>query len=290
MPNVRIITFNNAHARGLSPLQGLSTGRKARANLRKIARLLVELGADVVALQEIDENSRWNGSFDHLEFLRIEAGFPHAVFGINNRRTGRFNLSYGNAILSRHPIVTSETITFGQARIGGKGFLFTEIDVAGHLLPFVNLHLHYGSRARRFLQIDQVMAYLTEKSRLRRKTWFLPPILCGDLNNSSHRPDATAALLDYCSRHGDYTLHPEPGARTFPSPWPRRTLDFVFLPPACLNPRSEVVRTFLSDHRPVLVEFGLAQTPAARRGRIGTVGNPGRAGGKPGQIRVQQVT
>jgi endonuclease/exonuclease/phosphatase (EEP) superfamily protein YafD len=29
----------------------------------------------------------------------------------------------------------------------------------------------------------------------------------------------------------------------------------VLLPPGCHHQRSEVVRTFLSDHRPVLVDF-----------------------------------
>jgi endonuclease/exonuclease/phosphatase family metal-dependent hydrolase len=257
MRTIRIVTFNIAHARGLSPIPRICSERKARANLQKIARLLVRLDADIVALQEIDENSRWNGSFNHLEVLREQAGFPHAVFGINNRRAGRFNYSYGNAILSRHPIVTSENLTFGQARVGEKGCLFTEIDVAGRLLPFVNLHLHYGSRARRFLQIDQVMAYLDEKHLQRRSAWQVPPILCGDLNNPSHKPDATASLLGYFSRHGHYTLHPLLGARTFPSAWPSRSLDFVFLPPACHAPSSRVVRSLLSDHCPVLVEFAL---------------------------------
>ena len=266
MQTFRIVTFNIAHARGLSPIQGLSTGRNARAHLRKIARLLERLDADLVALQEIDENSRWNGSFNHLEFLRGETDYPHAVFGINNRRTGRFNLSYGNAILSRHPVVTSETITFGQARIGEKGFLFVEASVGGRLLPVVNLHLHHSSRARRFLQIDRVMAYLNEKRRQRQHAWHLPPILCGDLNNASHRPDATASLLRYFSRHGHYTLHPAAGVCTYPSAWPRRSLDFVFLPPACRNPREEVVRSFLSDHRPVLVEFALPLLKAVAPG------------------------
>jgi endonuclease/exonuclease/phosphatase family metal-dependent hydrolase len=63
-------------------------------------------------------------------------------------------------------------------------------------------------------------------------------------------------------RHfGEYTLHPQNG-HTYPSPWPRRTLDFVFLPPVCHRPREEIVKATLSDHRPVLVEFALAPSSA----------------------------
>jgi hypothetical protein len=41
--------------------------------LLKIARLIQSLAVNVVALQEIAENSRWNGSFDHLvSLIRVE--------------------------------------------------------------------------------------------------------------------------------------------------------------------------------------------------------------------------
>jgi endonuclease/exonuclease/phosphatase family metal-dependent hydrolase len=253
---LRLVTYNIAHGRGLAPIQGLTSGRKIRANLLKIAHLLRRLQPDVVALQEIDECSRWAGNFDHLEYLREHAGFPHAVFGINNRRTGLLNLCYGNAILSRHPIVESENIVFGTNRIGEKGFLFVELEVAGRRVPFVNLHLHYRSKLHRFVQTDRLLAWLRDKQRHRRAAWAIPPVVCGDLNNPGHRSDATALLLSHLSDYCDYQLHPRSG-KTFPSPLPGRLLDFVFLPAGCLEPESEVVRSFLSDHRPVLVEFGL---------------------------------
>ena len=50
------------------------------------------------------------------------------------------------------------------------------------------------------------------------------------------------------------SMHPV-GGLTFPSPLPRRALDFIFLPAGCMHARSEIVRSFLSDHRPVAVEF-----------------------------------
>ncbi len=257
MQRFRILTFNIAHGRGLSPFQGLHGRRRFQRNLQKIAKLLDELKPDIVALQEIDENSRWSGSFDHLDYLNAIAGFPHAVFGVNNRRAGGYQLNYGNAILSRHPIVTWENVTFGTHKIGGKGFLYAEIDARGRLLPIVNLHLHYGSRIRRFGQIAQLMGFLDGKRERNRLQWASPPVLCGDLNNPSHRPDATASLFRYFSRHGRYTLHPPQGVRTYPALWPRRALDFIFLPPGCRVFHCDVVRCNLSDHRPVMVEFAL---------------------------------
>jgi hypothetical protein len=37
----------------------------------------------------------------------------------------------------------------------------------------------------------------------------------------------------------------------------RPARDLKLLPPGCRNARGEVVRAFLSDHRPVLVDFEL---------------------------------
>jgi endonuclease/exonuclease/phosphatase family metal-dependent hydrolase len=161
MARLRILTFNIAHGRGLTPIQGFTLGRKLRLNLHRIAGMIERLQPDIVALQEIDQNSRWAGSFDQLEYLRLNTGYRYSVFGINNRREGLLNLSYGNAILSRHPILESENIVFGESLVGEKGFLYTEIDVEGRRLPVMNLHLDYRSRVHRFRQVERVMDYIT---------------------------------------------------------------------------------------------------------------------------------
>ncbi len=202
MPRLRLVTFNIAHARGLTPIQGITSQRKLRHNLRRIAALLERLAPDIVAVQEIDERSRWAGNFDHLDYLRVHTRFPHTVFGINNRRAGLLNLSYGNAILSRHAIRTAETVTFGQRRVGEKGFLFVELDVAGRVVPLVNLHLHFSSRAQRLKQLERLLAWLRDKHRLHAAGWAVPPIVCGDFNNSGTRDDATASLLSHRAAPG----------------------------------------------------------------------------------------
>jgi endonuclease/exonuclease/phosphatase family metal-dependent hydrolase len=254
---LRFVTYNIAHGRGLAPIQGFTSSRKLRLNLRRIAHLLSTLDADVVALQEVDECSVWSGRFDHLDYLRAHAGFPHAAFGINNRRSGIMNLSYGNAILSRFPIADTETIVFGKRKVGEKGFLFTELEVGGRLVPLVNLHLHFSSKKKRLQQLDMLVTWLRLKQRERRRAWSVSPIVCGDFNTPDTKDDATASLLSHLCDYGDYVLHPLLGP-TFPSPLPRRALDFVFMPPGCRAIESHVVRSFLSDHRPVMVEFSVA--------------------------------
>jgi endonuclease/exonuclease/phosphatase family metal-dependent hydrolase len=256
MSRLRIVTWNIAHGRGLRPIQGLQTKRSMQAHLRRIARLLLTLDADVVAMQEIDHCSRWAGNFDHLEYLRQHTGYAHALHGLTTRREGIFNLSYGNAFLSKHALEEGEAVTFGQRTLGEKGFLFSEIVLGGRRVPLINLHLHYRSRQARLDQVGQIFRYLEKRHNARTPHWSVPPIVCGDFNTSGKASDATAGLLAELEYFGAYSLHPS-GGKTFPSPLPTRSLDFILVPTELRVERTEVVRSWLSDHRPVLTEVVL---------------------------------
>jgi len=263
MARYRFLTFNIAHARGPSPVhQTLRSRARLCDNLLKIARLITRLEVDFVALQEIDQDSRWSGSFDHLEFLRENTGLAHAVHGVNNRRVGRFHLNYGNAFLSRYPVHHHENVPFGKGTLGEKGFLFAEFDTPAGRLPVINTHLHHRSRAERMKQANLLTTFLDQQRTNRHPRWRIGPIVCGDLNNPAGQPDATDGLFGYLAKFETYTMFPRNRmgglAHTFPSVWPRRPLDYVYLPGVCTEPRGMVVRSFLSDHRPVLVEFNLA--------------------------------
>lgn len=227
-----------------------------QAHLRRIAALLTSMDADVVALQEIDQHSSWAGNFDHLAYLRDHTGYAHALHGVTTRRGGMFNLCYGNAFLSRHPLEEGEAVTFGARTVGEKGFLFAEISIEGRRVPLINLHLHYRSRAARLDQVGQVFRYLAQRHNARSPYWSVPPLVCGDFNTSDKASDATAGLLTELEYFGEYAPHPQNG-RTFPSPLPTRALDFVLVPTELRVARCEVVSSWLSDHRPVVAEIEL---------------------------------
>ena len=176
------------------------------------------------------------------------------MHGVNNCRVGRYHLNYGNAFLSRFPVHHHENVPFGRGTLGEKGFHFAEIDTPAGRLPLVNLHLHHSSRPQRLKQMTKLMNYLTEQHAHRSAHWCMPPLVCGDFNTPAHTPDAIAMLLGYFEQTNNYTLLPKTG-RTFPSVLPVRALDYVFLPEQCRDPKAEIVRSLLSDHRPVLVEF-----------------------------------
>ncbi len=254
---LRILTLNIAHGRGLSTYQGFHGSKGIERNLRRIARLLQRESPDVVAMQEVDEDSHWNQRIHLLDFLKAEAAYPHSHLGINNRRQGRLPLSYGNGVLSRYTIEHADNQAFGDAVLGEKGFLYTEISLPNGHLPIVNLHLDFRSRMRRIQQIEKLIDYLEARHNEKGGETYFSPIICGDFNSRSTKDrDAVRHLIQYLEGHCAYQLLPGPSeGKTFPSLFPMHGLDFIFVPPLFTVTRCEVLRSYVSDHRPVLVEL-----------------------------------
>ena len=257
MAHLRLITYNIAHGRGLSLYQGMTRTVRVRYNLLRIARVLRTFGADVVALQEVDFDSHWNGRFDLLEFLREKAWFKYACQGVNTVRSGKKPLRYGNGILSKKPIGEWGNHPFGNAQLGEKGFLYVWIDLGNAWLPLINLHLDFRSKARRLAQLEQVTAFIRKLERPEGEKPALMPLICGDFNVSrASQTDAVRLLLNFLAQRGGYDLFPQgKGCRTFPSFFPTRTLDFIFVPKTVKVERCEVLPLHLSDHRPVMIDL-----------------------------------
>lgn len=253
---VRLISFNIAHGRGLFPYQGMLPVSGIRRNLTRIADFLRERSPDIVAMQEIDADSHWNGRMDQPAFLAEHAGFAHVRFGETTRRHGWRPLHYGNALLSRLESPEHENRPFSRATLGGKGYQFARFTSAAGDFSVVNLHLCYRSAETRRRQVG---ALLDDLGVRLRPGGVGAPLICGDFNACSSRPaDAVHALSRGLTRLGlEYAIHPG-DMPTFPSVRPWRRLDFLFVPAAWRVHRVEAPRVLLSDHLPVMVDF----TPA----------------------------
>ncbi len=262
---LNLLTFNIAHGRGPGIYQGFTRPRKLRQNMEAIAKLLKESNADVVALQEVDEESHWHRGVRLMETLCEYAEFPCQVMGINTLRTGPKPLSYGNALLSRFPVMHWQNQPFGTATLGEKGFLYTELALNDDtLLPVVNLHLDYRSRQRRVVQVERLVDYLRSRPRVEGRLHH-PPIVCGDFNAGSQKAqDAVQHLFEHLIEDDNYQVFPE-DARTFPSYWPRKGIDFIFVPGRFKVHEHRVIRTLLSDHCPVMVSVDIPDEQADRK-------------------------
>lgn len=249
------MTLNIAHGRGLSTYQGFHNAKGIERSLNRIAHLLRRVDADIVALQEVDEDSHWNKRIHLLDHLQQAANYPHSQMGINTRREGRLPLAYGNGVLSKFPIEHADNQAFGNATLGEKGFLYTEHTLPNGHLPVVNLHLDFKSRARRIEQVERLIEYLDERHNEKGMEDYFSPIICGDFNSRDRKPnDAVRHLFQYLTNHCEYQLYPE-GGRTFPSYYPIHGLDFIFVPPSYKVRRCLVLKAYVSDHCPVFIDL-----------------------------------
>lgn len=253
---LRVLTLNIAHGRGLSTYQGFHSQKGIQRSLKRVAHLLRKVDAEIVALQEVDEDSHWNRRIHLLDELQQQAGYSHAYLGVHNRREGKLPLAYGNGLLTKFEIRHAEHKAFGEASLGEKGFMCAELETPHGILPVVNLHLDFRSRLKRIEQVEKLIQFLQDKKYTSEGTPHLSPIVCGDFNSGSGKPtDAVRHLFHYLEVH-NYQLHPHGrGSRTFPSIMPVHGLDFVFVPSSYRVVGSEVLRSYVSDHRPVLIEL-----------------------------------
>ena len=203
---------------------------------QRIADVLREIDADVVALQEVPLGGA--GKRSVLDLLQQETGF-HAVEGPTEETPER---RYGNAVLSRYPVVNSRTIDLSFGSREPRGALDADLSCHGHPLRIIATHLGLRPAERRH-QIRQLLqAFDTDR---------MPVILTGDLNEWFvwGRP------LRWLVSH----FEPVPAPRTFPSRLPVFALDRLWISPRHRLVQVKVHATPLariaSDHLPLIAHI-----------------------------------
>ena len=105
-----VLSYNIHHARGVD----------GQLNLARIANVILSVKPDLVALQEVDNKTNRTGKIDQAaELSRLTKMFY--IFGSNIEFQGGH---YGNAILSRFPVVKKTTYTYLiSAQVNNEEFL-----------------------------------------------------------------------------------------------------------------------------------------------------------------------
>lgn len=204
----------------------------------RIARVLAEIDADIVALQELQARA---GGFDMLEYLRAETGF-HAIAGPTIKGS---ETEFGNGLLTRCPVASVEHVKLNVARREPRGAIDAVLDCGGWPLRVIATHLGLKPSERR----EQVTRLLDAV----RAGPQVPTVLLGDLNEWFLRGRPLRWLHDHFGE--------SPAQATFPSPVPLLALDRIWTAPANLLRRVRVHKSararVASDHLPLVAELAL---------------------------------
>ncbi len=225
-------------------------GRDGHLAPQRIVEVIRELGADIVALQEVDAQHRIDGYLDQWLYLAKELGY-FCTPGIS-LRTHRRN--YGNALLSRLPVQNVRLHDLSVDQREPRGAIDVDIRLeTGPPLRVVATHLGLSNAERR-AQIAALSTLLATESGS------AATFLLGDLNEWRARSRNLRLLV----RH----FHPSPAPSTFPARRPLFALDRILAAGVVRIGRIAAHRSDLariaSDHLPVRATFQWAngQEPA----------------------------
>jgi endonuclease/exonuclease/phosphatase family metal-dependent hydrolase len=234
-------------------------GTDGVVDLERIAAVIRAADVDLVALNEVDRGVERTGGVDQPAELARLTGM-HVVFEKNIAFQGG---EYGNAILSRLPIVATQNHYLPQMRGDEqRGVLQLETQIAGVDVTFLATHFDYrGDDAERIASVARVreIAHDLEERLV---------ILAGDINDQpeSRTVERLGTFMNDAAAVAGKT---EP---TYPAATPSKRIDYVFFrrPRASVGWRVRVVsaeviyETRASDHRPVVVEFAIKSNERGR--------------------------
>ncbi len=204
---VRIMAYN-IH-------QGFDTS--GRLDMEAIARVIEGEAPDIVALQEVSRGWAIDGAFDMLPWLSRRLNMPY-VWG------PAADSVWGNAVLSRYPIVHAETHPMpnnDRLRLN-RAFTVVVVDVGeANPITVIATHLHHprDGGAERVPQVQALLDYWAGAEKT---------VLLGDLNALPDEPEIEllrkAGLVDAFDAAGA-----APPGYTAPAEDPQRRIDYIWV-------------------------------------------------------------
>lgn len=226
---IRVLTYNIHHCEGVD----------RKLDVERIAKVILSMSPDIVALQEVDRNTRRAEKVDQpAELARLTN--MAVVFEQNIPFEGG---EFGNAILSKFLIASHRNTHLPCFDDGEqRGVLLTELTpkAGGPPIHFYCTHLDYRRDPKERLASAEVI----NKMALQHPG--TPALLAGDLNDT---PDSDVLKLF----RQQWTLANEKEQPTIPVDKPRRQIDFILFRPAdgwkVIEARV-LDEQVASDHRP----------------------------------------
>jgi endonuclease/exonuclease/phosphatase family metal-dependent hydrolase len=244
---LRVATYNIHKCRGMD----------GRVRPERIAEVLREIDADIIALQEVVSLEGENRRADQARFVAEELRF-HSRLGQNRRLKGA---AYGNLLLSRFPIHGARNYDISVPRREGRGCLRADLEVGeGSKLHIFNVHMGtaYSERqaqARRLIHKGILNNHELSGAR----------IVLGDFNEWSR--GLASRLLSAHFRSADIRAHLG-RTRTYPGVLPFLHLDHIYFDPVLKLEGLRLHRTrtalLASDHLPLVADFALLASRVQR--------------------------
>lgn len=226
---VNLMTYNTQHCLNY---------RTRKIDYQMIADTIRKYDADIIGLQEIRNESDAPGYDAQAKIIAEKLGF-HYYFAEATRFGGKN--PYGNALVSRYPIISAETITIPDPKIKiypgyyeTRCILKATIDVGSGLNVLI-CHLGLNPNEHR-------KGIRTIISNLERENC----VLMGDFNMKPHNKKLKPIkekLYDTAEKFTSAKL-------SFPSNHPKMKIDYIFTSRDIKVVKADIPDIVTSDHRP----------------------------------------
>jgi endonuclease/exonuclease/phosphatase family metal-dependent hydrolase len=214
----------------------------------RIAQVLRELDADIIALQEVVSLSGGRKEQDQARYLADAVGF-HYYMGETRKLRGA---SYGNVVISRLPVKEVQVYDLSASTREARGCIRCDIEVApGKVVHLFNIHLGTGYIERR-KQANLLMSRNVLLSpRLKH-----PRLVLGDFNEWTR--GRVSKMLNHSFESVDIQLHLN-RRRTYPGVLPFMHLDHMYFDRTLVLEEFVLHRSpralMASDHLPLVAGF-----------------------------------
>jgi endonuclease/exonuclease/phosphatase family metal-dependent hydrolase len=250
-PAFRVATYNTHKCRGMD----------GRIRPQRVAEVLHELDADVIALQEVVSLSGGKREQDQAKYL---ADAVSLEFRIGETRK-LWGAAYGNVVLSRFPVKQVEVYDLTASRREPRGCIRCDLEIAhGKMVHVFNIHLGTGYLERRKQAHLLMSREILGSPRLKH-----PRLVLGDFNEWTR--GLVSRMLQQEFESVDIELHLR-RKRTYPGVLPIMHLDHMYFDRELALEEFVLHRSRMalmaSDHLPLLAEFrlgGHSPAPAVRK-------------------------
>jgi endonuclease/exonuclease/phosphatase family metal-dependent hydrolase len=223
-------------------------GLDRRLDLERIAGVIAEMAPDVIGLQEVIRQPG-GPEADQAAYLADQLGMQ-LVMGVTRSHNGLG--TFGNALLTRLPVVDSATCDLSCGVREPRGCLRVDLAANGRTMHVFNCHFGLGLRERR-QQVALLAGFIRSSAHLPG-----PRVLMGDFNEW-HRGPVTESF------RREFSSPMRRMRRTHPAVFPLFRLDRIYWDVELEGRTFRVHRSrqarIASDHLPVMVRLRLRPVP-----------------------------